>query len=217
MMWKPSRRRGRLRSLLAGLSLVASGMTPGPALGFDLERYAALLERHSAEVEDLARVRVDYAALSASSEWTALVADLAAQNPAALADREHKLAFWINAYNILAIDLVVRNYPIESLRELGSFFSPVWKRPAGEIGGREYTLDEIEHQILRPIRRTARSRGNRVCIGLVSGPTAAAVSRRDAGRAARSGDPQLAGRSRQGPLNRSRLSARAHLEDLRLV
>jgi hypothetical protein len=46
---------------------------------------------------------------------------------------------------------VRRHYPIDSIRSIGSFFSPVWKKTAGEIGGRSYTLYEIEHEILRPM------------------------------------------------------------------
>jgi len=65
--------------------------------------------------------------------------------------RDARLAFWINAYNILAIDLVRRHYPIDSIRSIGGLFSPVWKERAGEIGGRAYTLHEVEHEILRPM------------------------------------------------------------------
>jgi hypothetical protein len=61
------------------------------------------------------------------------------------------MAFWINTYNILAIDLVVKSYPVESIKDIGSFFSPVWKRPAGTVNRREVTLHKIEHEILRPM------------------------------------------------------------------
>jgi hypothetical protein len=61
------------------------------------------------------------------------------------------MAFWINAYNILAIDLVVKHDPPESIKDIGSFFSPVWKRPAGTVNGEVVTLHQIEHEILRPL------------------------------------------------------------------
>ena len=76
---------------------------------------------------------------------------LAAADLAALRTREQQLAFWINAYNILAIDLVAQHYPIASIRDIGSLLRPVWKRPAGRVGGRTVTLDEIEHEIVRPL------------------------------------------------------------------
>jgi len=62
---------------------------------------------------------------------------------------EQELAFYINAYNILAMDMVSRNWPIKRLKDLGNMFSPVWTHKAGVIGGHEVTLRELEHAILR--------------------------------------------------------------------
>jgi hypothetical protein len=59
------------------------------------------------------------------------------------------MAFWINAYNLLAIKMVVEHYPLASIRDAGSFLWPVWKKTAGLVGGNAYSLDEIEHDILR--------------------------------------------------------------------
>jgi hypothetical protein len=94
---------------------------------------------------------VDYAGLGRSAAWRRLVAGLERFDPDALGSRAERLAFWINAYNLLAIDLVVKGYPLESIRDLGSLWRPVWKREAGRVGGRPVTLDEIEHEILRPL------------------------------------------------------------------
>lgn len=134
-----------LLAALAALALAA------PAAAFDEALYATLLERHTQPVADLARVRVDYPAIAASADWKRLVAGLAASDLAALHTREQQIAFWANAYNILAIDLVAAHYPVESIREIGSILRPVWKRPAGTVGGRAVTLDEIEHGIVRPL------------------------------------------------------------------
>lgn len=130
---------------LAGLLLAA------PAVALDEALYARLLAEHTVEVDDLARVRVDYPALARSPEWKQLVASLAATDPASLTSRNQRLAFWINAYNVLAMDLVAKSFPLESIRDIGSLFSPVWKKEAGRIGGRAYTLDQIEHEIIRPM------------------------------------------------------------------
>ena len=88
---------------------------------------------------------------SQSADWKRLVAGLEGVDRAALGQANRKLAFWINAYNVLAIDLVVRHYPVESIRDIGGFLTPVWKVEAGRIGGRPFTLHEIEHEILRPM------------------------------------------------------------------
>lgn len=138
-----------LASAAIALLLIPLALEPAQALDHTL--YAALLERHTKVVPDTAGVRVDYQGLAKDPDWPKLVAGLRAQAPAANAPRAERFAFWINAYNILAIQTVLDAYPVESIRDVGSFFRPVWKRDAGQIAGRTVTLDEIEHDILRPM------------------------------------------------------------------
>jgi hypothetical protein len=128
-----------------------ASLVPVSAGALDRALYARLLAAHTREVADTAGVRVDYAALRASPDWRALVASLGAADPARLSTRAERLAFWIDAYNVLAMDWIVRSEPVASIRELGSLLRPVWKREAGRVGGRAYTLDEIEHGILRKL------------------------------------------------------------------
>lgn len=135
----------------AALAALGSLLLAIQASALDGELYARVLERHTVSVDDIASTRVDYAALRSSEEWDALVRSLRESDPARLKSRNEKLAFWINAYNILAIDLVQRHYPVESIRQVGGLLSPVWKKEAGQIDGRAYTLHEIEHEILRPM------------------------------------------------------------------
>lgn len=118
----------------------------------DLDLYARLLERHTRVVSDTAGTRVDYAALRDDPDWRRLLESLAAApEPGSSASQSERLAYWINAYNVLAIDMVVRNFPVASIRDIGSVLRPVWKRDAGKVGGRSVTLDEVEHTILRPL------------------------------------------------------------------
>jgi hypothetical protein len=149
--------------LALGLLAVSAAATP-----LDLDLYAQLLERHTRAIPDIAGTRVDYSAVSRDPEWLRLSESLEASEVGGLADRE-KLAFWINAYNILAIDLVARNYPVESIKDIGSLLRPVWKRRAGAIDGREVSLDEIEHGILRPLG-DPRIHGAIVCASLSCPP-----------------------------------------------
>lgn len=116
----------------------------------DLDLYARLLESNTRATTSLAGTEVDYAALVRSRELDRLVTQLAASQPAKL-DRPARLAFWINAYNILTLDLVRKHYPVPSIHDVGSLFSPVWERPVATIEGRVITLDTIEHAILRPM------------------------------------------------------------------
>jgi hypothetical protein len=131
--------------IAAGFATLASAAETGP---IDLDLYGRLLEKHTRIVEDLAGTRVDYASLEKSEDWKRLARQVHDARPVGLA-REAKLAFWINAYNILTIDLIVHHYPIDGIREIGSFFSPVWDIEVATIAGRTLSLGEIEHDILR--------------------------------------------------------------------
>ena len=121
---------------------------PGPKPLIDPSLYGRLLEAHTQSVTDIVGTRVDYRALRGSAEWKQLAAQVRAARPSNL-DREGQLAFWINAYNILTIDLILKHYPVDSIRDIGSFFSPVWNVDVATIEGRTLSLGEIEHEILR--------------------------------------------------------------------
>jgi hypothetical protein len=129
--------------------LLASAPSAPASAGDVDDLYSVALLQHTHETKDVAGVRVDYPAIAADRFWKAMVSGLAP--PADSAPQAERLAVWINAYNILAIDLVARHWPVASIRDVGSLLRPVWKRPAGRIGGRAYSLDEIEHGILRPL------------------------------------------------------------------
>jgi hypothetical protein len=124
---------------------------PKSSSPLDLQLYSQLLETYTRSVPDLVGTRVDYAALKRSAGWKRLTAQVHAAQPSRLT-RDQKVAFWINAYNILTIDLVTQNYPIDSIKDLGSFFSPVWDKTVATIEGREVSLGFIEHKILRKQR-----------------------------------------------------------------
>ena len=117
----------------------------------DLGLYGSVLQAHTRSVADLAGTRVDYAALRISPQWADVRNSLALCDPAKLATREERLAFWINAYNVLAIDLVATHWPVASIRDIGSFFFPVWTKTAGQIHGKPYTLRQVEDQELRAL------------------------------------------------------------------
>ena len=59
--------------------------------------------------------------------------------------KQEKLAYWINAYNAMTIDLVLRNYPLKSIKDI---YKP-WDQRLWKLGTKWYNLDEIEHRILR--------------------------------------------------------------------
>jgi len=137
----------RIWSAAIAALLVVATLAQGAELN---DLYAEVLTRHTRASGDVAGTRVDYAGLRGDPLWKTLLGALAEAEPAA-DDRNAQLAYWINAYNILAIDVVVQHYPVASIRDVGSLLRPVWKIEAGRAGGRALSLDEIEHGILRPM------------------------------------------------------------------
>lgn len=141
------------RILTGALSLCAALAGPVAAEEPDWRDYARLLQSHltPGERHQIRLMTVDYEALRNDPLYTRVVTQIANFSPARLADRGERLAFYINAYNILTIKMVVDNWPMESIKDAGNWFRPVWKKTAGLIGGVTVTLDQIEHEILRPM------------------------------------------------------------------
>lgn len=66
--------------------------------------------------------------------------------------KDNQLAFWINAYNAFTVKLIVKNYPVKSIKELGGSIYKVntpWDIKFIKIGEEVYDLNNIEHSIIR--------------------------------------------------------------------
>jgi len=94
---------------------------------------------------------LDYSTLGKDPRFTEMLNILQSYPIETLTESSQRIAFYINAYNIFAIKMVVDHYPLESIRDVGSFLRPVWNRRAGTLGGDDVTLDQIEHDILRKL------------------------------------------------------------------
>ncbi len=103
------------------------------------------------------------------SAWLATLADV---DLAAVTDADARLALWLNAYNAIAISQVLEVYPIASIRPkiLGIpnwlAFLDFFTRSNSIIGGKKYSLNQIEHAILRPSFAEARIHFALVCAAL---------------------------------------------------
>jgi hypothetical protein len=100
---------------------------------------------------------VDYAAWKAvAGDTDALkqyLAMLGRGDPEAPTAKEGKLAFWINAYNALTVYGILEVYPTSSIRNhtakvLGY---NIWRDLLLSVAGKKYSLEEIEHRILRKL------------------------------------------------------------------
>ena len=72
--------------------------------------------------------------------------------------RKVQMPYWINLYNALTVEVILDNYPVESIREIksGLFSSGPWSKELVNVEGHDLTLDDIEHEILRPIWQDKR-------------------------------------------------------------
>lgn len=73
--------------------------------------------------------------------------------------RSQKLAYWINAYNAFTVKLIIDNYPVKSIRDLNR----PWGRKFIQLGDQTYSLDNIEHDIIRPVFEEPRIHFALVC------------------------------------------------------
>ena len=80
------------------------------------------------------------------------ISALEAATPTAMT-RDAAMAYWINLYNAKTVDLILDNYPVESIRKIGGgfFSSGPWDDKVVTVEGRSLSLNDIEHGILRPI------------------------------------------------------------------
>lgn len=63
-----------------------------------------------------------------------------------------QIAYWINAYNAFTIRLIIRHYPVKSIKDIAGripFINSAWDLKFIEIEGQQYDLNNIEHGILR--------------------------------------------------------------------
>ena len=109
----------------------------------DVPRWQSLLDAYVTEDGG-----VRYEALRSNAEHVAELDHLVEQIGAAdvgSASRDERLAFYINAYNILTMHTVLARWPINSVMQPPGFFDQVTHRIAGE----ERTLNGFEGEVIR--------------------------------------------------------------------
>ncbi|MEM7812701.1 MAG: DUF547 domain-containing protein [Planctomycetota bacterium] len=98
---------------------------------------------------------VDYTAWRANSSDRASLKryldELGRADRAATATKSERLAFWINAYNAVTVEGILRVYPTKSIRDHTAklWGYNIWDDLALNVGGEAHSLNDIEHKILR--------------------------------------------------------------------
>ncbi|MEW6387026.1 MAG: DUF547 domain-containing protein [Thermodesulfobacteriota bacterium] len=96
--------------------------------------------------------RVAYERIRQSEVYQAhrqLSNNLKTLDPALLARREEKIAFWINLYNVIVIHGVIALGIRDSVKEVWNFFQGVYY----QVGDYSFSPDDMEHGVLRGNRR----------------------------------------------------------------
>ena len=118
-----------------------------------LGHYDGLLKKyvHTTEQDGIVYNGVEYDNWASDPRHKQALNLLLAQQPQQF-EADENMAFWINAYNFLTIELILREDERETIKNLGSLFTSPWKAHSWTLGdGKDYTLDQIEHEILRPM------------------------------------------------------------------
>ncbi|MDH3650272.1 MAG: DUF547 domain-containing protein, partial [Saprospiraceae bacterium] len=119
----------------------------------DMKRHAAwdvLLSRYVTPNGE-----VDYEGLKDNqTALTTYLEYLSAHPPEAGENKERELSYWINTYNAHTIALIVNNYPLHSIRDL--YGGKPWDEKWIKINSRIYSLNDIEHGIIRKRFRDPR-------------------------------------------------------------
>lgn len=137
--------------------------TKGSTATVDHKAFDALLKAHVMPNPDGLN-RVDYKAFKAGGHASlkGYVANLEKVDIAKL-DRPEQFAYWANLYNAKTIDIVLDKYPVKSIKDIslgGGLLAAVtggpWKAKTMRVTGRDLSLDDIEHGILRPTFKDPR-------------------------------------------------------------
>ena len=138
----------RTISTLVLLLSISLWFIPGVSAGtFDHSKFDQTLKKY---VDD--KGLVDYNSIAKDSGFSEYVQSLQTARVEELS-RDGQLAFWINGYNAVTIDKVIKKKPKKSVRE--TFIPGVWTATKfftsreHIVAGKRLSQDDIEHEILR--------------------------------------------------------------------
>ncbi len=139
-----------LKALLTSLLFVTPGMT---LASFDHSVWQQLLSRAVVAIENGNQTAVDYALLAGDRQQ--LLGYL--QQTGNVTRQEFdgwsldaQLAFLINVYNAWTVESILREWPdIDSIRDIGFLPNAAWRRRIVQLFGRQVSLDNVEHDMIR--------------------------------------------------------------------
>ena len=112
--------------------------------------FDAFLAEYVAERDGMALLRYGAVTDEDAAALQSYIDTLEAMTPSSLG-RDEQLAYYFNLYNAAIIDVVLDNYPISSIKEVGGgvFNRGPWKDEVVTVEGERLSFDDIEHGIVR--------------------------------------------------------------------
>ena len=100
---------------------------------------------------------VDYESIGEEDVFWQFIGQINSARPSQMKSEAEQLAFWINAYNALTVQLILDNQPVESITDIAGGLAGVavpgikspWDVTVAIIEGEELTLQEIEDDKIR--------------------------------------------------------------------
>lgn len=138
---------------LAGLLIAVAGAAFGQDFDHSHRAWDVLVKRHVVLITGGNASQVRYAEFARDRAELKRYLDSLSGVPAAQFDawsRAQQMAFLINAYNAFTVELILANYPVRSIKDIGSdLFNNRWKLKFFRLFGQDAYLDQIEHEMLR--------------------------------------------------------------------
>ena len=140
----------QLFSLFASLVFAASVS----AQSFDHSHagFTTLLKKHVVAVDGGKASKVKYAELKKDQPQLKTYLDSLSsvkETEFNAWSKAQQMAFLINAYNGYTLELILQNYPVKSIKDIGGTFDNRWKRKFFKLFNQDFYLDKIEHEMLR--------------------------------------------------------------------
>lgn len=141
-----------MKKFLLAVASVLSFAASAQSFDHSHTALTALLKKHVVVIDGGKASKVKYAELK--KDEAALKAYLDGLSKVTAAEfgawgKAQQMAFLINAYNGFTLQLIVQNYPVKSIKDIGGVFDNRWKRKFFKLLGEDWSLDRIEHETLR--------------------------------------------------------------------
>lgn len=124
------------------------------SVNIDHSAWQNFLDKYLKKKGDPEVTRFDYGSVSdADKQVLKQYIDRLQQTPILTFSKAEQMAYWINLYNAVTVNLILDHYPVESIRKIkfGFFSFGPWDEKLISVDGESLSLNDIEHRILRPI------------------------------------------------------------------